>query len=176
MYSIKIELAKPEDVRGMQEVFYRTWLATYPNKELGITVDDIEDRYKDAFTDEVLKTRAERIKDPTPGHTLFFAKDGVNVVGLCRMIETENENRLQALYVLPEYQGRGIGMMLWNAAQQVFNPNKDIYVSVATYNKNAISFYERLGFVDTGKRWTDEKYKMKNGSMIPEMDMVIKRV
>lgn len=158
----------------MQEVFYNTWLQAYPNEEFGITVDDIHDRYKDAFTDEILKARAEKIKNPPRGQTLFFAKDGDKVVGLCRIVESENENRLQAIYVLPEYQGKGIGMLLWKSAQKVFNFKKDIFVAVAIYNRNAISFYEKLGFVDTGRRSTDEKFRMKSGSIIPEMDMVMK--
>lgn len=171
---IHILPAAPEDVRGMQEVFYRTWLATYPNEEAGITVDDIEDRYKDAFTDEALSKRAERIANPPEGEALFFAKDGDRVVGLCRIVKSEQFNRLQAIYVLPEYQGRGIGRMLWEKASKVFDSNKDIVVDVATYNKNAIDFYKKLGFEETGKQWEDEKFKMKSGVKIPEMELIIK--
>jgi ribosomal protein S18 acetylase RimI-like enzyme len=110
-----------------------------------------------------------------PGHALFFAKDGDTVVGLCRVVRSETENRLQAIYVLPEYQGRGIGTLLWNEAQKYLDKDKDIVVAVAEYNQNAIDFYTRLGFEDTGKRWKDEKFTMKSGVQIPEMEMV-KRV
>lgn len=167
-----IEPATPEDVKGMQEVFYKTWLATYPNEEVGITVDDIEDKFKDAFTEEILIRRAEQITHLPQGHALFFAKDGDTVVGLCRVIKSETENRLQAIYILPEYQGRGIGTLLWNEAKKVFDENKDIVVAVAEYNQNAINFYTKLGFEDTGKRWKDEKFTMKSGAQIPEMEMV----
>jgi hypothetical protein len=44
-------------------------------------------------------------------------------------------------------------------------------VEVATYNTNAIKFYERLGFVDTGKRISDPKLMMKSGAIIPVMEM-----
>jgi ribosomal protein S18 acetylase RimI-like enzyme len=44
-------------------------------------------------------------------------------------------------------------------------------VEVATYNANAIRFYEGLGFVDTGKRMSDPKFTMKSGAIIPEMEM-----
>jgi ribosomal protein S18 acetylase RimI-like enzyme len=172
---VTIEPATPKDVKGMQEVFYKTWLATYPNEEVGVTIDDIEDRYKDAFTEEVLSKRAEQIAHLRPGHALFFAKDGDTVVGLCRVVRSETENRLQAIYVLPEYQGRGIGTLLWNEAQKYLDKDKDIVVAVAEYNQNAIDFYTRLGFEDTGKRWKDEKFTMKSGVQIPEMEMV-KRV
>lgn len=171
---IEIVPANPKDVKGMQEVFYRTWLATYPNEEFGITVDDIEDRFKDRLTEEYLAKRAEKIANPDEGETLLFAKDGDNVVGVCGIVTREDVNQLRAIYVLPEYQGRGIGWMMWKEAQKHFNSNKDIIVQVATYNQNAIDFYKKLGFVDTGKRWEDDKFKMKSGATFPELEMVIK--
>ncbi len=38
----------------------------------------------------------------------------------------------------------------------------------------AIRFYEKLGFVDAGKRWKDEKRKMRSGAPLPEMEMVLR--
>lgn len=173
--SIKITIAEPKDVRGIQEVFYKTWLATYPNEEHGITVDDIEHFFKDSFTDGALASRAEKIAHPPEGNTLFLAKEDERVVGLCRTVLSEKENRLQAIYILPKYQGKGIGKMLWNEACTIFRSENDIVVEVAAYNAKAISFYGKLGFVDTGKRWSNEKFRMKSGAIIPEMEMVIKR-
>ena len=171
---IKVNVASPEDVRGMQEVIYKTWLATYPNKKLGITVNDIEERFKAAFTEGTLAKRAERISNPAEGETLFFAKESDKVVGICCVVKSEENNRLQAIYVLPEYQGRGVGKLLWDEAQKVFDPEKDTVVAVATYNTQAIDFYERLGFSDTGRRFTEDKLKMKSGAIVPEMEMEIK--
>lgn len=59
-------------------------------------------------------------------------------------------------------------------AQQYLDPAKNIIVQVATYNTNAIAFYERFGFVDTGKRWSDERFRMKSGAVIPELEMLRK--
>ena len=170
---IEIAPATAEEVRGVAEVFYKTWLATYPNEEVGITTDDIEDKFKDSFTEEDLKKRAEKIKNTNDGKMLL-AKEGDRVVGLVRLTFHPDKNQLQAIYVLPEYQGRGVGKMLWAAAQKLFDPTKDTIVQVATYNMPAIEFYKKLGFVDTGKRWSDEKFRMKSGAVIPEMEMILK--
>ena len=172
----KIEIAAvtPDDERGMAEVFYKTWLDTYPNEEAGITIDDIEDRYKDTFTEESLRKRRERTANLPEGENLILAKENEKVVGVCRAIRHPDKNQIQALYVLPEYQGRGVGRLLWEEAQKSFDLNKDIIVQVATYNSKAIGFYEKLGFEDTGKRWKDDKFKMKSGAMMPEMEMVIR--
>jgi ribosomal protein S18 acetylase RimI-like enzyme len=170
---VKIVKAEIEDAEGIQEVQYKTWLATYPNEELGITIEDIEDRFKDRLLGK-LKKRREEILHPISG-VMFVAKENNKVVGFCKTGEIENKNELQAIYVLTEYQGRGIGKMLWDEAKNYLDINRDTVVHVATYNENAIYFYQRLGFKDTGKRWSDEKFKMKrSGTAIPEMEMILR--
>lgn len=171
---IHIDLAKPEDVLGIQEVFYKSWLETYPNEEYGITVDDVEDRFKDGLNKEKLLKRAEQIANLPESEKMFVAKEGDKIIGVCRAILRPEGNQLQAIYIMPEYQGQGIGKKLWEKAQEFFDKQKDTIVQVATYNTKAIEFYEKLGFEDDGKRFEDERFRMKSGSIIPEMEMVIK--
>lgn len=168
---VSIAPETPDDVRGMQEVFYRAWLATYPNAEQGITVDDIEDRYKDRYSEEKLAKRREQASNPPAGETTLIAREDDKVVGVCRVMKQADRNQLYSIYVLPEYYGHGIGTAMWKAAQQYLDPAKHTIVEVATYNANAIKFYEGLGFVDTGKRMKDPKFTMKSGAIIPEMEM-----
>ena len=170
---ITVSVATPDDVLGVQKVFHDTWLKTYPNKEFGITVDDVEERFKDRLTVEGIKKATEKITNPPEGSITFVAKEGDTVVGVCRILVSQKENRLGALCVLPDHQKKGIGKKLWEQAQKLFDPTKDTFVSVVTYNVNAIEFYKRLGFEDTGKRWNDERRKMKSGTVFPEMEMVI---
>ena len=172
---IIISTATAQDAEGMGKVFYKTWLATYPNKEIGITFDDIEDKFKNSFTEEGIKKTSEKITNPPEGKFTFLAKEGNVVVGVCVILVSEQENRIGAIYVLPEYQGKGIGKKLWEQTQNLFDSKKDTFVSLASYNTNAMEFYKKLGFEDTGRRWdNDEKFKMKSGAIIPHMEMVIK--
>ncbi|MFA6278776.1 MAG: GNAT family N-acetyltransferase [Candidatus Paceibacterota bacterium] len=164
-----IQKAVPEDALGVGEVFYKTWLATYPNEEFGITVDDIEDRWKDRN-----KADGSRIRNAPDNELLLTAKDGDKIVGVCRAVKHTDKNNLQAIYILPEYQGQGLGNSFWKEALKFFDPKKDITVEVAIYNANAIEFYEKLGFKDSGKRFSNERLKMKSGAILPEMEMVIK--
>ncbi|MDP2651961.1 MAG: GNAT family N-acetyltransferase [bacterium] len=166
---IKIQKAVPEDAAGVGEVLYKTWLATYPNEEYGITVDDIEDRWKDRN-----KADGSRIRNAPNNELLLVAKDGDKIVGVCRSVIHPDKNNLQAIYVLPGYQGKGIGSMLWEEAYKFFDPAKDITVEVVVYNANAIAFYKKLEFKDTGKRISNDKFKMKSGAILPEMEMAIK--
>ena len=105
----------------------------------------------------------------------IVAKDGDMVVGMATMVKNNNNNQLKAIYVLPEYQGKGIGNNMWEALKDFVDPTKDTIVQLADYNHQAIKFYKKLGFIDTGKRWKDEKWKMKSGAYIPEMEMVLKK-
>ncbi|HEY4486320.1 MAG TPA: GNAT family N-acetyltransferase [Candidatus Paceibacterota bacterium] len=174
MTQIKITPAKPEDARAIREVQFKTWLATYPNAEVGITVEDIEDRYKDSFSDESIRQREDQIKNAPTHQRTFVAKEEEKVVGFCIVVKYEDKNQLMAIYILPEYQQKGIGGLLWQEAQKFFDKEKPTIVQVATYNVGAINFYKKLGFKDTGKRFADERFKMKSGAIIPEMEMEIK--
>ncbi|MCC6520703.1 GNAT family N-acetyltransferase [Candidatus Nomurabacteria bacterium] len=163
----------PEDVIQIQEVFYRTWLETYPNEEAGITKEDIEEYYKDRLNPKTIQKRIDALSQLPPNQLFIVAKDGDKVVGVCRIVNRETCNQLQAIYVLSEYQRHGVGNMFWDKGQEFFDKSKDTIVQVATYNKKAISFYEKLGFVDTGKRFTEERHKMPiSGALIPEMEMI----
>jgi len=172
----EITEAEPEDAKGIQEVFYRTWMDIYPNEEAGITRDDIEFRFKDSFTIEGIRKREEQLRGflSSPTEKFFIARDKDDIIGVCRVEKRPDENELKAMYVLPEHQGKGVGLKLWSEAEKFFDPEKDTVVHVVTYNTEAIRFYEKLGFKDTGRRWTDEQFRMKSGSVFPEMEMVKK--
>lgn len=171
MENITITPPQEKDMMGVQQVFYKTWLATYPNKEAGITKEDIEYKFEGRFTDEVLAKRWDRMQN-TPDRHILLAKDGDTVAGVIVITNHSNKNQLQAIYILPEYQGRGIGKMLWQSAQQFIDTTKPTTVECATYNTKAIAFYEKLGFKDTGRRWQDdETVRMRNGNIIPQMEM-----
>lgn len=173
---ITIERPILEDIKGIQEVFYKTWLVTYPNKEVGITIEDVEGKYKDRYSESTIAKRIKEIEDQSNNRLFLVAKDNGKVVGACRLMIETDYNDLGAIYVLPDYQRQGIGQMFWTEALKFFDEAKDIVVRVVAYNEQAINFYKKLGFVDTGKRFTQERLKMPvSGNYLPEIEMVIKR-
>ena len=88
----------------------------------------------------------------------------------------EEKNQLQMIYVLPEYQGKGIGKLLWNEVKKYLDKTKETYVELVTYNENAIKFYQKLGVVDTGKRFLEERFRMKSGNILPQMEMKLHEI
>ena len=170
---LEIRDASPDDAEAINTVLYEAWLATYPNEEAGVTIEDIEDSYKDRFSDERLKKSRERLTNLPENERRLVAVSGDRVIGVARVIREEGNGKLQTLYVLPEYQGKGVGTALWEEGKRFFDPGQDIYLEVADYNENAINFYKRLGFTETGKRIVDERFRMKSGSIVPEIEMVL---
>jgi ribosomal protein S18 acetylase RimI-like enzyme len=164
---IHIIFPKPEDAEAIVRMAYET-----PNAEAGITREDIEYLYKDAFTEEKLNLSKNRIIHPPAGESFFIAKDDERVVGTCRVWLYKNNNELQAIYVSPLYQRQGIGKMLWEKALEIIDSAKDTVVYVVAYNEKAINFYKKLGFLDTGKRRVEERRKMKSGNNMEEIEMI----
>lgn len=174
-----VRIVPPEldDTPQITALYARTWLATYPNEAHGITREDIKQKTDEMTQPErVARFRANLSREA--GNPLRFyrvAKRGERVVGVCGGMEEDEVVHLASLYVLPEEQGQGIGGRLMDAFLAWANPAKPVRVHVVTYNQTAISFYERGGFVDTGKRFTEERYRMASGNRFPEMELVLER-
>jgi ribosomal protein S18 acetylase RimI-like enzyme len=169
-----IQRPTKDDVIAIQDVFYKTWLATYPNEEAGVTVADIEEKYKNRFSKENIEKRMKAISEILDGRLFLVAKENNLIVGVCSLRKEETYNELGAIYVLPDHQRKGIGIMFWEKAVEFFGDEKDIIVHVAIYNDKAIKFYKKIGFKETGKVFKNEKHKMLiSGSYIINTELII---
>lgn len=176
-HQIVISAAKPEDAEGVYEVQRQTWIDTYPNKEAGISEQDIRDRIEGANGEKV----ADRIKWWKKGietvgekRGVFVAKQDDKVVGFVAPGIIDGQRRIGAIYVLPEVQGQGLGRTLLGKATDWHGRDEDIYLHVASYNGNAIGFYEKNGFEKTGRAIEDLDARENNAVEIPEIEMILK--
>ncbi len=168
----KIRKINETDVLSLHNVYFLTWLDTYPNKELNIISEDIVYKFKQRLKPKGVKEAREKIAQTTEIELKILLEHKGKVVALCNAVKNKDYNQLLAIYVLPEYQGLGFGTALWNEVEKFFNPNNKVIVHVVSYNKKAIEFYKKKGFKDTGKIFTDKRFKMRNGAMIPELEMI----
>ena len=173
MNAVHIDIVpiRTEDTEAVTRVYYETWLATYPNEAAGISRDDVEALYANAFSEESLQQRRERIERQHDNELSLVAKCDGKVVGVCRVAREDTVNRLCAIYVLPHYQGLGIGGRLWEKALNFLERSKDTVVEVVDYNAPAIRFYENRGFVDTGVKKKNERFQLKSGASFTERVM-----
>ena len=170
----EITLASPDDVLEMEEVLYQTWLVTYPNEEHNVTEDDIHVKYRGRFDPLMIARRKMLVGSGIGGMRYLIARKESKIVGVCFVHGNEHFNHLQALYVLPGFQQQGVGGALWNEARKYLDLSRAIFLSVAVYNHRAIAIYTHLGFVRSGKEYIDERFRFKSGSIIPEIEMVLR--
>ena len=172
-----IRVATPADAAAIVSVQAQTWLATYPNAELGITREGLR-RFLEGENGERIAGRVERTRARIEVHAAapaggcdFVAVLAGEVVGLTApFVESGGRRRVGALYVLPSDQGSGIGHRLLARNLAWHGQDQDVYLMVAAYNERAVQFYARRGFVLTGRPGHDEL--AIDGAVMPELEMV----
>lgn len=165
----------PDDVISIREVQKQGWLATYPNEKLGITKEDIEKKFNLSENEQkaYLEKRKKSINNnPEVTHT-WIAKEGERVVGFC-IADKSREHRIMAVYILPTLHRKGIGRALMNTMFNWLGKTQDIYVNCASYNDQALSFYESFGFRKTDSKPKSEVPDLPSGKHIPEIEMIWK--
>lgn len=82
------------------------------------------------------------------GHRLYFITLGDAAVGLLHLGSRGGEiDWLEDLFVLPEYQGRGIGCQAIRLAEAMVRQySQSMYIEAAARNEGAIRLYRRLGY------------------------------
>lgn len=129
-----------DEIRGKAYVHWKSWQESYR----GIVDDGYLDRMTLAQTEE----KAFRWRD-----NLLVAKDGERVVGFVGYGPArgdEGAGEVFALYVLEEYQRRGIGCALMREALSLLEGCRIVYLWVLKENAKAIRFYECVGFRPDG--------------------------
>jgi ribosomal protein S18 acetylase RimI-like enzyme len=168
---VEISEASLDDAGEIFNIQKLTWLATYPNEEIGISRAAIENRFanKDG--------RIEKWKQTiSSGESkIWIAKIANRAVGFCGVKEAPEINRLASIYVDPNQQGGGIGSKLIEFAIKHLGRSKDIILDVASYNSSAINFYQKKGFEVLGDTPGEELLNV-GGVNLPETRMMLKKM
>lgn len=175
--ALEVQFATPEDAAGIFDVQRQTWIDTYPNAEAGITEQDIRNRVEgehgELVADKIAWWR-KGIETSGENRAIFVVRDEDKVVGFVAPGIMDDQRRIGAIYVLPEAQGKGLGRKLLDKAIDWHGRDEDIYLHVASYNDNAIGFYEKNGFEKTGRDIEDLDARQRGVVEIPEIEMVLK--
>jgi|GEM_PF-327443 len=146
-----VRLARSEDARAIGALMKQSWRDTYPNEEYDVSRDWVHG-YTHDWTDnkriEMRRTFIEASANAASNDRLMFVaeNDRGEIIGMANPTRDETEQRVGALYVATEYHGSGAAHALMRKILDWADPNRDIMLQVAVYNKRAIRFYEKYQF------------------------------
>jgi ribosomal protein S18 acetylase RimI-like enzyme len=126
------------DITQVQHVAKTSWNSTYE----GIIPQKVqEDFLQAAYNDGRMAMRLQN-------SYLFVSESDEQIVGFANFssVNEEGKAELGAIYLLPEYQGSGIGTALLQAGIDKLTNAREIFISVEKDNKIGRSFYDAKGF------------------------------
>ncbi|MFF2755242.1 GNAT family N-acetyltransferase [Psychrobacillus sp. NPDC058041] len=132
-----IRTMQKEDIQAVQQVAKVSWHATYE----GIIPLEIQESFlKSAYNDDMMKRRLE-------GSFMFVAEVNNGVVGFANYSPVREDGKVElgAIYLYPEYQGKGIGSSLLQKGIGLEGV-KEIFINVEKDNKIGMTFYKAKGF------------------------------
>jgi ribosomal protein S18 acetylase RimI-like enzyme len=130
------------DASSIRHVLHDTWLDAYKNI---VPKEDLLAYLDDHYSIDAIRKSMEN------EHIVGFVSDvDGEVVGCERTFFHQEENRLYVhqLYVLPEYQGYGIGKQLMIFAGErakTFNLDR-VWLGVMVDNTPALLWYQKMGY------------------------------
>lgn len=168
---VQIYKAQIDDAEGILYVHQATWLSTYPNKDEGITQEDIAHKVA-TFTKEGWEKRLE----PSSSKQILVAKNKMSVIGFAVGVKEDGgQNKIGAMYVIAEFQHLGIGSQLMNELLKWLGDENDCYTNVVAYNKPAIAFYEKYGFTYFRDDREDEWLQFPSGNIMKGIHLIRRR-
>ena len=131
-----------DDTNEIQKVLYNTWLASYADF---IPVTDIQWYFNNYYSEINFAQLFEENETIS-----FVAEVKKHIVGYARMKINKEQQRcyLESLYVLPEFQGKGIGTDLLSMVEKkaLEHSFKQIWLGVMEQNVPSLEWYKKLGF------------------------------
>jgi ribosomal protein S18 acetylase RimI-like enzyme len=134
---LKIRKALEKDLEKISEILTKTWDDTYKN----ILPPEVISHIKSNWHNK------ENLKKQLNSNSILFNMIEIDdiSIGIITVKIKNKDFHLSRLYILPEFQGKGIGKYAINHLIDNYEIDK-ITLDVEVSNQNAINFYKKLGF------------------------------
>ena len=130
------------DLANYTSMMQETYENAYVDDSIGLTKECFSNRVFDSDdTQSYLKSKLMN----TDNQKSWVALDAGRIIGSIVVEDKGVDYELTGFYVLPSYQGHGIGKKLWSYAKK-FARNKDIVLDIYFHNKKTIELYKHWGF------------------------------
>ena len=149
---IHIKQCTIDDLKPLQDISYVTFNETFKNQN---SPENMKAYLEKAFNLEQLEKELSN-----PFSKFFFAYVNDEVAGYLKVNTNDAQSEemgtesleIERIYIKSEFQKHGLGKLLYNKAIEIaLEHNKEkVWLGVWEKNENAIAFYEKMGFVQTG--------------------------
>jgi ribosomal protein S18 acetylase RimI-like enzyme len=152
METININKCSLEDLYILQEISYETFNETFKDQN---SPENMKAYLEKAFNLKQLEEELFNISSQ-----FFFVYFNNEVAGYLKINTNDAQSEemgdesleIERIYIKDKFQKLGIGKCLQNKAMEIAmeHNKKKIWLGVWEKNENAIAFYKKLGFVQTG--------------------------
>jgi diamine N-acetyltransferase len=150
--TITIKKCTLEDLHTLQEIGYETFNETFKHQNSPENMNAYLDR---AFNLEQLEKELSTISSQ-----FFFVYFNHEVAGYLKVNTNDAQSEemgdetleIERIYIKNQFQKHGLGKFLFNKAMKMAleGNKKKIWLGVWEKNENAIAFYKKMGFIQTG--------------------------
>lgn len=147
--SSNILLATINDINILQKIGRQTFYETFVDTN---TKQDMQDYLDNNFSTQKLTQELNN-----PSSSFYIAQSDDHVIGYLKInwaqsqteINDDKALEIERVYVLQEYFGKQIGLLLYQQALQIAQDKnmEYIWLGVWEHNPRAIRFYEKNGFI-----------------------------
>ena len=142
-----------DDLNILREISYKTYNDTFRHMN---TSSNIDTYLEQAF--DINKLGGELSNRSSQFYFLYADKQLAGYLKLNECIAQTDLNdphsiEVERIYVLKEFQGKGLGSTLLNKVIDIANIRRKSYIWLGVWEKNvkALKFYEKSGFYSIGK-------------------------
>lgn len=151
--SIHIREMKPKDIEAVQGVAKASWETTYA----GIIPLEIQEKFiEKAYSFDMMHKRIE-------ASFLYVAVHKGEIIGFANFSPVKQGGiaEMGAIYLLCEYQGKGIGTDLLREGIKKLIGVHSLFIDVEKENEIGVAFYQAKGF-KTHSEFEDDLYGHKS--------------
>lgn len=149
---INIKKCTLKDLHQLQEISYETFNETFKDQN---SPENMIAYLERAFNLNQLEKELSNISSE-----FFFVYFDIEVAGYLKINSNDAQSEemgvealeIERIYIKTKFQKHGLGKYLLNKAMEIAmeRNKKEIWLGVWEKNENAIAFYKKMGFVQTG--------------------------
>jgi ribosomal protein S18 acetylase RimI-like enzyme len=151
--AFKIERPKVGEEKDLAEMHIQAWKDAYVVPESGLTEESIDKQLAHLLEDTTYRKNTIIESLANPDRVLYRVvknRDG-EIVGFMHGSKHEDFTELDAIYLLNEVKGTGVGGKLIAEFLKWAEEGKPCRLEVFSFNDSSIGFYVRYGFEKTNK-------------------------